>query len=110
GRRGGCRRSEGGGRRGRRPIKGQIARRRPRTPPGLRAAAVAPAALPPSLKLRRTAVAVAEAGWRASPQLAESSGERRREGSGLREIGRIFGGRAQPQALNDAAFYPRPVV
>jgi len=42
------------------------------------AAAFAPQALPPSLKLRRTAVALAEAGRRASPKLGNRA-ERRRE-------------------------------
>src|SRR6266851_5014562 len=42
-------------------------------------AAFAPVALPPSLKLRRTAVALAEAGRRASPKLARRARERRRE-------------------------------
>ena len=44
----------------------------------LNAAAFAPEALPPSLKLRRTAVALAEAGRRASPKLGKNH-ERRRE-------------------------------
>ena len=43
------------------------------------AAAFAPQALPPSLKLGRTAVALAEAGRRASPKLGENYAERRRE-------------------------------
>ncbi|PYR30764.1 MAG: hypothetical protein DMF92_07550 [Acidobacteria bacterium] len=43
------------------------------------AAAFAPEALPPSLKLRRTAVALAEAGRRASPKPEENHAERRRE-------------------------------
>src|SRR5439155_6240449 len=42
------------------------------------AAAFAPEALPPSLKLRRTAVALAEAGRQASPMLGNYA-ERRRE-------------------------------
>jgi septum formation protein len=42
-------------------------------------AASAPEALPPSLKLRRTAVALAEAGRRASPELDGSANERRIE-------------------------------
>src|SRR5207247_4147298 len=58
----------------------------------LNAAAFAPEALPPSLKLRRTAgvpnaaaalgwpaVALAEAGRRASPKLGENHAEQRRE-------------------------------
>ena len=45
----------------------------------LNAAAFAPEALPPSLKLRRTAVALAEAGRRAPPKLGENHAERRRE-------------------------------
>jgi hypothetical protein len=43
------------------------------------AAAFAPQALPPSLKLRRTAVALAEAGRRASPELEMKTAERRRD-------------------------------
>jgi hypothetical protein len=42
-------------------------------------AAFAPEALPRSLKLRRTAVALAEAGRRASPKLDRILNERRRE-------------------------------
>jgi len=45
----------------------------------LNAVAFAPEALPPSLKLRRTAVALAEAGRRASPKPEENHAERRRE-------------------------------
>jgi hypothetical protein len=42
-------------------------------------AAYAPQALPPSLKVRRTAEALAEAGRRASPKLDRRSGERSRD-------------------------------
>ena len=49
------------------------------------AAAFAPQALPPSLKLRRTAAALAEAGRRASPELAENNAEQRRESAELAE-------------------------
>ena len=45
----------------------------------LNGAPFAPEALPPSLKLRRTAVALAEAGRRAAPKLGENHAERRRE-------------------------------
>jgi hypothetical protein len=50
------------------------------------AAAFAPEALPPSLKLRRTAVALAEAGRRASPKLGKNHAERKRELAWLRSF------------------------
>jgi len=60
----------------------------------LNAAAFAPEALPPSLKLRRTAVALAEAGRRAPPKLGENHAERRRE---LAEHAEKFPGISSPR-------------
>src|SRR5206468_6694584 len=60
----------------RRSLGGGWSAERPGEPPP---AAFAPSALPPSLKLRRTAVALAEAGRRASPELACFPGEPTRE-------------------------------
>jgi hypothetical protein len=55
------------------------------------AAAFAPKALPPSPKLRRTAVALAEAGRRASPKLVWNNAKRRREAAETAENRDILG-------------------